>query len=389
MKLLAFDIETTVRNQPKFSNIVLADSFPANPYHKDNKLVLGAFMNPINAEYEEWDEWPANFITDGTVIAGHNLSFDLTYAIRDNGIGYIKGLKIWDTQLAEYMLTGQQVKMIGLDKLAQRYGIPGKLDKVKEWWEAGYDTTDIPHDILSEYLKQDVDITGRIALLQIEKAKRLGMYQIILDRNRSLIATTIMSFVGIWFDLEKLNTLITETEQKVNKLKGRLLLEMSSRFNPDGIVRFEPNLDSPKQVTAFLFGGEAGYYKTDVPVIDEETGEPVKYKTGARKGQVKTKKVKVTVIVENPLVPDWQGEQSSTDDTLAALAGKHELIDVLREYRHVNKELIMYKSYLEYALSDKEGYGVIHPRFNHTITATGRLSSSNPNVQNISNKGVD
>lgn len=389
MKLIAFDIETTVRNQPKFSQFVLADGFPANPYHMDNKLVLGAFMNSITAEYEEWDEWPEDRFPVEAMIAGHNLAFDLTYAIRDNGIKYIKDIKIWDTQLAEYMLAGQQVKMISLDKLAQRYGIPGKSDKVKEWWEAGYDTTDIPHDILSEYLKQDVDITGRIALLQIEKAKQLGMYQLILDRNRSLIATTIMSFMGIWFDLEKLNTLISETEQKVDKLKGRLLFEMSSRFNPDGVVRFEPNLDSPKQVTAFLFGGEAGYYKTDAPIINEETGEPVRYKTGARKGQVKTKKVQVPVVVENPLVPEWQGEKNSNDDTLAALAGKHELIDVLREYRHVNKELTMYKSYLEHALNVQSEFGVIHPRFNHTITATGRLSSSNPNVQNISNKEVD
>ncbi|MBO8692811.1 hypothetical protein INO60_14145, partial [Staphylococcus aureus] len=75
-------------------------------------------------------------------------------------------VKVWDCQLAEFILNNQRGAFGSLDAALETYGIPLKKDKVKEYWDAGIDTTEIPVEILEEYNKYDVQATLELYNMQ-------------------------------------------------------------------------------------------------------------------------------------------------------------------------------------------------------------------------------
>ena len=153
------------------------------------------------------------------------------------------------------------------------------------------------------------------------------------------------------------------------------------------------NIMSASQVTALLWGREVRY-KTDVPLTDE-LGEPVLFKGGVKKGQQKTRKEEryydVEPLCEDQIVQqfiqkEWeQTAGAQTINRILSLPGDsnaHAFCKDLLEIRNLSKTINTYfNPYIDFAVK-----GRIHPSYNHCITQTGRLSSSKPNMQNISGK---
>jgi DNA polymerase I-like protein with 3'-5' exonuclease and polymerase domains len=154
MNVLILDVETTISNK-------------GNPFDLTNKLVCVGLKTDkdIWTIYDLHDKHILNniqyLIKQSNLIIGFNIKFDLHW-LRKLGIN-IDGRRVFDCQLAEFLLSNQTMKYPSLDQVAELYGLGKKLDVVKtEFWDKGIDTDMIPRRILSEYLTQDLVLTQQI-----------------------------------------------------------------------------------------------------------------------------------------------------------------------------------------------------------------------------------
>ena len=274
-----FDGET--ENRPYYGRF-------ASPWHPDNFMVAHGWKNQgdkicsysYQSTKEQEHSW--SIPDDCTLLVGHNLRFDLTWIWEDESfIRFIeRGGQIWCTQYAEYLLEGhdEEFHMNKLEDISVKYGGTRKVDAVKAMWEDGFLTSEIPKDLLIDYLigtKEegynggDIGNTERIFLAQIQRAKELGMTKIIEARMDGYLATTEMEYNGINVDVGVAFKDMVSQQQTISELHTSL-----NALVPDvGIpkqVKF--NWSSSQQVSAVLFGGYVKYEWSDY-YIDEETGE--------------------------------------------------------------------------------------------------------------------
>lgn len=140
-----------------------------------------------------------------------------------------------------------------------------------------------------------------------------------------------MEAAGVRFDVQKLHEAEQQLTAELNSLEQRIYALSEEPFN----------INSPKQVGELLF-------------------EKLKLDDKAKKSRT--------------------GQYSTSEEVLLALKEKHEIVGLILEYRELKKLISTYISALpEYIAAD----GKIHTTYNQTVTATGRLSSSNPNLQNL------
>ena len=175
---LVTDLEVTVRCP--------IGNLKANPHWPGNRVVLAAHKFGSAAVKSEYYSNPVGTVQARTdhvrVLVGHNLAFDLQWHIR-YGIMESNKLTLWDTALAEYVLSGQESKMPSLNQLCQKYGLPVKDEKVKAYWDAGKDTTDIPKEILIPYGEGDVQNTYFVYQKQLVEAHKAGLLKLIFVLN--------------------------------------------------------------------------------------------------------------------------------------------------------------------------------------------------------------
>ena len=123
-------------------------------YHEEREPTQNAF-NTLQSALDKTD-----------ILIGHNIKFDLGW-LRECGLDY-RG-KLFDTMVAEYILLRGQKQPLSLDECCKRRGIPGKnRDKIDPYLKDGMSYEAIPWDIVEEYGKTDVDITGALAQAQLE-----------------------------------------------------------------------------------------------------------------------------------------------------------------------------------------------------------------------------
>ena len=154
------------------------------------------------------------------------------------------------------------------------------------------------------------------------------------------------------------------------------------------MIEFNP--ESNLQLSLLLFGGTI---KEDAiePSCDAQ-GAPIIFKTGARAGQIKTRRVEVHRVIKGlglrPL-KEWETKRAgiySTDDEVLTLLAKKKgsdggrIAELMLTIRNINKQLSTYFDNVEKLIYPD---GCIHPSFTHVQTDTSRLSSRNPNVQNV------
>jgi len=326
------------------------------------------------------------------LIVAHNIAFDMLHLMRESP-GFLKymeeGEAIWDTMIVEYLLTGQETKWASLDDLSLKYGGTVKDNRIKEYWNNGISTEDIPEEEILPYLEQDVRNLKIIYEAQLKEAHRLSMMPLIESQMSARQATIMMEYNGMYFDTERATELSKSVEGSLNNYEDALRAAMRLIMPDVPYSILNPN--STAQISTTLFGGEVNYKGVEL-VLDEE-GKQVFYKSGAKKGQMKTKIVdKVCKIEQGLFSPPAKfkkgvnGYYPVGDEILKRLEDSSGFVDTLRKYRELSKQVGTYF----------EGYSAlvwphdscIHGTLNHCQTNTGRLSSSNPNLQNINNKDV-
>lgn len=348
-------------------------------------------------------------LEDCNFLVGHNIKFDLLHVWGDPDFQqWVKdGGRIWDTMVAEYLLSGQESTYPSLDYCSEKYGGELKDDFIKECFEKGISADEIPEDKLLPYAEQDVINTEIVLLEQSKEAKRLGMTDVILAYMDHLMALCEMEFNGLHFDMEQAKELRTQYE---NDLEG-IKVNLNKMIEPWWTLDEPYNPDSDEHNSAIFFGSPVTVVR-DLKLVDEKTGEFLVYGPKAQKaGQIKTRKTKVEEKIPNMGVsmifqkPLKKAGIFSTDKRVLSDIRKNyvaegnerndivNFIDKLIEYRESQKILGTYLYALKITAAGKETetglIPLVHPdgKIHHTLdcvqTKTGRVNSKNPNGQNI------
>lgn len=379
-----YDAETNILNNKHLNEYVIGN-MKASPFHPDNGIVVEGWQRDgvLSTETD-----CTKLVPSSSTLVGQNIKFDMLYMLRykpDMMQWVLDGGKLWCTMLAEYLLTSQQSKFISLDKLAMKYGGQLKDDRIKEFWDNNIDTADIPMDMLTEYLEGDIRNTDIVYRKQLEAAERKGMMPLIESQMEALMCTTLMEYNGMCFDKQKALDIVISLEAIQKEVLDNCVAYMQE-CSPVH-ENFVWNPLSNQQLAAYLFGGEVKY-TMDIPVLDDE-GNVTRYKSGKRKGEVKTKKVENVHTVARKLRDTHKlganGYHPVGTDVLKGLPAS-QFIEWVEELRDLKKQVSTYfKGYSSLVWQD----GCIHGSLNHTGTETGRLTSTKPNLQNISGKETE
>jgi DNA polymerase-1 len=298
------------------------------------------------------------------LVIGHNVKFDLLYVYRDTSNTLPR---IWDTQLAAYLLSGQRHLYASLDELTAEYIGKHALkdDRIKAYWKSGMDTNEIPQAELLDYLEGDVRNTCEIFTAQWAEAEALEILPLMFTQMDALRATIEMNRNGMRVDWDYVE------EQR--DWYASVLEEAQA-----AVAKIAPDLDtaSPKQLSLYFFGGEEKYKEK----IDDGF-----YKNG----NVRSKIVERVRKVDGKYAPKGElgksGYYSTDDSVLKDLALKgDEVADRLLIIRECSK---IKDTYYEGLIGLRFPDDNIYPNLNHCATKTGRLSATNPNLQNQTDTG--
>lgn len=363
MRNIVVDLETTIRC-PIGNN-------QANPMWGGNKIIaIGTKVvgeKDVKIEYDRLGldgSTVRSVITSSDMLIGHNIKFDLLYIYRTSNVVLPR---IWCTQLAAYILSGQRQLYASLDALTEEYVGSHALkdDKIKEYWKAGIDTDRIDQIELCDYLRGDVNNTAAIFEAQWKEAEELNILPLMFTQMDALRATTEMNRNGMhvdWDYVHKQRDYYAEVLREARKAAAAIA----------------PDLDtaSPKQLSLYYFGG------TQKIKTKELVGT---YKNG----KDKYKLVESEEIVLGKYEPIGEigksGYYSIDDSVLKHLSHKgDELANQLLVIREATK---IKETYYEGLLELRFPSGFIYPNLNHCATKTGRLSATNPNLQNQTDTG--
>ncbi|MBU1027138.1 MAG: DNA polymerase I, partial [Candidatus Margulisbacteria bacterium] len=329
-KQFAFDLETTGLD-PITAEIV-GISFSTET---KSAFYLPLRLAPSAVEGHEGalEKLRAIFTSDKLKI-GHNIKYDIE-VLKSAGIEVAGPL--FDTMVAAYLLDPTSGKY-ALKKLGKQF-LGREMIKLVELIgkEAEYDNfADVPIDIATDYACSDAEVTfGLYEIFKLAlKAQKLDklFYEVEMPLVEVLVE---MESNGISIDTKLLAKMSKEIDAELKDLERNIFAIAGEVFN----------INSPKQLANILFN------KLQLPIIKRT-------KTGA----------------------------STNVEVLEELAAqKFEIAEKLMDYRQLTKLKSTYVDVLPTLINPKTGR--IHTSFNQTITATGRLSSSNPNLQNIPARG--
>ena len=237
-----------------------------------------------------------------------------------------------DVEIAEYLLNSTKSDY-DINKISMDYFKNGYLDEEDLLGKGAKKKTyaDLDKDYLFKYFAFLLNTIYRLEELQREKIEKEEMTPLYEDMELPLVEVLAsMEYVGINTDEAVLDEIDEKIIDKLKNLEDEIYAEAGEEFN----------INSPKQLGVILFE------KMDFPVIK-------KTKTG----------------------------YSTSADVLEKLRGKGEIIDKILDYRKFSKLKSTYIDGLKAVINKKTNR--IHSRFMQTVTATGRISSTDPNLQNI------
>ena len=268
---------------------------------------------------------------------GQNIKYDME-VLRNYGVT-VRG-KMFDTMIAHYLI--QPELRHNMDYMAEVYlnyrtihideliGPRGKNQKSMR---------DLPPSEVYEYAAEDADITLRLKNILEPKLKEAGVEQLFHEIEMPLVEVLAeMEMNGVRIDTASLAETSQILTARMKELEQRIYSLAGEEFN----------IASPKQVGDILFG--------KMKIMEK----PKKTKTG---------------------------QFVTSEEVLQSLKGKSEIVEDILAHRGLKKLLGTYIDALPKLINPRTGH--IHTSFNQTITATGRLSSSDPNLQNIPVRGED
>lgn len=403
MCVLTIDLETTTHNVGEGS----VGKFSGNPFNPKNRIVwVGYKEGALKTKCVRTSSVTPPGKNDLVVV--QNAHFDIPMLCNPNNLYWKEWLewvkaptsRLWDTMVMEYILSGQyynnngltpKERRVNLDAMSKRYGLPLKTSKMKEYWDNGISTEDIPKEEIIPYCIQDVDNTYTIFQEQMKEADKQKCWRRLRLNGDAELATIEMALNGQHFDrngaLQYMENEILPKLEEANKVVPQVMAEML------GIPAEHVNPNSTEQIKALIHGGVIKY---DTKVVKRDVdGMPVVYKSGPNKGKVWMVKGKQEVNVSPlPGLPKRIREMGNADKTvlseLRSIADQlpgdfNRFLDALETVRKMTKlKSTYFEGYSNMVWPD----GKIRGSFNHATTVTGRLSSSNPNLQNVGHSPI-
>jgi len=330
-KILSLDTETTSTSAIEAELVGL--SFAVKEFE--------AFYVPIPANREEAlriiNIFKVVYENEKILKIGQNLKYDLE-VLRNYDI-HLAG-PMWDTMIAHYLI--QPELRHNMDYMAEIYlnyqtihideliGSKGKNQKSMR--------SLLPSQVY-EYAAEDADITLRLKNKLEPELKKFECEDLFYNIEMPLMPVLAeMEMNGVCLDTESLAETSKQFTARMNEIEARIYELAGEQFN----------IASPKQVGEILFD--------KLKIIEK----PKKTKTG---------------------------QYVTSEEVLQQLRNKHEIVADILEHRGLKKLIGTYIDALPRLINPRTGH--IHTSFNQTITATGRLSSSDPNLQNIPIRGED
>lgn len=399
--VIVIDTETSLHNHE-------IGKFKAHPISPNNWIVwLGAqalnpatletLSTPVTIRYVDKDnvDFGVYFDPDKTILVGHNIGYDLLFLANPNNKSYQQwrdylnhpGCLIWDTQLAAYRLSGHTHISPSMDKVAEQYGLQLKPGNMKDYWNNGISTEDIPNAEVQPYLEHDVNTTSEIMRRQIIQAAEAGMLDMLRIEMQSRVTTILMELNGMCFDDA---TAVAERDAVIVPM--RMAAEQASiekGMALTGLPKDAVRPNSPHFLKAMLYAKTPVKWKERRAIMDDD-GNPVCFKGGKRKGEIKQRWENLEHMMPGPLSPViFPG---TDEETLTKIREHNKCSDELRAFLDdvisfrdgMKQEGNYYTGYSELTWYD----GMIHGNLNHAITSTGRLSSTNPNLQNAGHSPI-
>lgn len=263
------------------------------------------------------------------VKVGHNIKYDYVVLAQH---GVVLSGPFYDTMVAHYLLESEGRH--GLDAVAQEK-LNYRMIPISALIGEGKNQRsmrDVPIDEAGPYACEDADLSLRLADVLHAELEKAGLLQIAEEIEFPLVAVLgDMERTGIRVDVNILREISAQLEKELNRLEGEIYGEAGELFN----------IGSPQQLGQILF---------------DKLGLRVVAKTST-------------------------GKPSTKESVLQELATEHPLPALILDWRHVAKLKSTYVDSLQDLVHPETRR--VHTSFNQTIAATGRLSSTNPNLQNI------
>lgn len=341
-----------------------------SPYDHRNWLVTSGWL--FNGEYiETTDPKIVRELFDAAEwYVAFNAKFELAWNRRHYKIRK-PIINLWDVQIAHFIITCQQNKYPSLNSVLEYYGLPQKVDKVKEYWDQGLNTHEIPKEILSEYQEWDVRGTGECFKRQWEHPKNRLIRQDCWDT----LVLSEMEYNGMMFDFEGAE----EHSKQIDAEVAQIEKELNDLVQVENI-----NWGSNQHLSAVLFGGQIKYEVKEDYLFT--------YKDPKKPPVMKTRKVERVIDMPRLCSPKratakpevWKVDED-TLSTLRAGGKAKKIIDLVGRKSKLDK---INGTYLKGMVNRYEESGwtnnIIHGNLNQVSVVTGRLSSDKPNLQNIS-----
>ena len=300
-----------------------------------------AFYVPVPADRAEAqkivNEFRLAFEKEGVLKVGQNIKYDML--VLGNYGTEVRG-PLFDTMVAHYVL--QPELRHNMDYLAEIYlhyqtihieeliGPKGKGQK---------NMRDLSPEAIYKYACEDADVTLKLKNILEQELKTNDAEKLFYEIEMPLVPVlTYMERNGVRVDTEALKQTSEHFTARMNQIEEEVHQLAGADFN----------IASPKQVGEVLFD--------KLRIVE------------------KAKKTKT-------------GQYVTSEEVLESLRGKHEIVGKILEHRGLKKLLGTYIDALPLLINKETGK--IHTSFNQTVTATGRLSSSNPNLQNIPIRNED
>ncbi len=294
-----------------------------------------AYYVPIPAERHKAQEILGQFKdiyeNESIVKVGQNIKYDII-VLANYGI-HVKG-KMFDTMLAHYILKPEMKH--NMDYMAEVYlhyqtihieeliGSRGRNQKSMR---------DVDPAIVCDYAAEDADITLRLKNVFETELYKEGLFDLFDTIEMPLVPVLAqMELNGARIDTVSLSETSKDFSKRMKDIEDKIYQLAGMKFN----------ISSPKQVGELLFNR--------LKIVD------------------KAKKTKT-------------GQYVTSEEVLQSLKGKSPIVEMILDYRGYKKLLSTYVDALPALINPKTGH--IHTSYNQAVTATGRLSSSNPNLQNI------
>jgi DNA polymerase-1 len=325
LKAFCFDTETTDLNALDAELVGLSFSWePHRAWYVDfpeGREETGKLLEIFRLLLED----------EGILKVGQNLKYDIQ-VLRNYGIT-VRG-PLFDTMIAHYLI--QPELRHGLDSLAEAclgYRKIPTEELIGKKGASQLSMRNVPLGKLCDYACEDADMTWQLYLILSGKIRDLELEKLAEEIEFPLIPVLCsMEAAGIRLDSSTLDHYAEVLKSELIELRDTIYRLAGEEFN----------ISSPKQLGEILF-------------------EKLKISSDAKKTKTK--------------------QYSTSEDVLSGLADKHPLINKVLEFRTLTKLLSTYVEALPKMVSLRTGF--IHTSYNQAVTATGRLSSNNPNLQNI------